>query len=56
MTVSNRLFLLSFLSLVWAFVMYLVLESDVVIFQQAQDQPKEIEATGSMLFNGMSDE
>ena len=55
MTTQNRIFLLSFISLVWAFVTYLILESDIVIYDQQQHQTsEEIEAvSGTMNFQEM---
>ena len=54
MTVQNRVYLLSFISLVWALIIWLILESDTIIFNDNLQSPDEIEAvTGSMCFPGM---
>jgi hypothetical protein len=56
LTTNNRLFLLSFFSIIWALVIYLVLESDVVIFGQQSSSDDDLEdASGTMLFEGMSE-
>lgn len=54
MTTQNRIFLLSFISLVWAFVTYLILESDIVIYGQDHQPSEEIEAVSNSIgFEGM---
>ena len=54
MTTQNRIFLLSFISLVWAFVTYLILESDIVIYGQDPNSQEVIEAvSGTMNFQEM---
>lgn len=54
MTTQNRIFLLSFISLVWAFVTYLILESDIVIYGHDPNSQEEIEAvSGTMNFQEM---
>ena len=55
LTTQNRIFLLSFISLVWALIIWLILESDTVIFgDNTQSIDDSIEVSSGMLFQGMS--
>jgi hypothetical protein len=53
-TTNNKTFLLSFISIIYAFILYLILESDIVIYGQDPNSKEVIEAvSGTMNFQEM---